>query len=151
MRAGIPLLLSLAVAAAAGVHSRSGDEGESQAGLLDQFINRGCYSLHLENSLRFNVAHPAGDVDQGRTLFGLAPDLETEHSSGALFDGFSIVALGPIVSNGRTTDSSNYAPTGSTRRGRPRIRSARCSSGGSRRRSSTSCSAAGSYSMVAAD
>lgn len=53
------------------------------------------HSLHLEENLRFNTIRPGSDADRGRALFGLAPDLETEDTTDALFQGYS-QAFGPI-------------------------------------------------------
>lgn len=65
--------------------------------------NVAAYNLHLERTVRFNPAQPGADADHGRALFGLAPDLDTEDTSEALFEGVSLAAGGKnIVSNGRS-------------------------------------------------
>ncbi|HEY5947388.1 MAG TPA: hypothetical protein VIV40_17915, partial [Kofleriaceae bacterium] len=65
-------------------------------------VNSGSYNLHLEESLRFEAIPPGANADQGRRLFGLAADLETEDKTEALFGGFSQAFGGVVVPNGRT-------------------------------------------------
>jgi cytochrome c peroxidase len=100
-------MASMAAAAVAGCSAEPPSTEEEIAQLQEQlnlpdFINTGSYSLHLENNLRFNKVHPAGDADRGRRLFGLAPDLETSDPTEALFEGFSAAFGGVVVSNGRS-------------------------------------------------
>lgn len=100
------LCLGIAASAAAACNTSadpsSVDIGTLQDKLQTAFpVNTGSYSLHLEETLRFNSAHPTGDPDRGRALFGLAADLETIDTSGALFEGPSQAFGGVVESNGR--------------------------------------------------
>lgn len=65
-------------------------------------INTGSRALLLERSFRFNATPAGSDPDNGRAKFGVAADLETEDTTDALFEGVSMAAQGPIVSNGRS-------------------------------------------------
>jgi hypothetical protein len=60
------------------------------------------YNVHLRDELLFEPVQAGADADQGRALFGVAADLQTEDPTGALFEGFSIVANAVIESNGRS-------------------------------------------------
>lgn len=64
-------------------------------------LNTGSYNAHLEETLRFNSIRPGSDAEAGRTLFGLAADLETIDTSGALFEGPSVAFEGTVTGNGR--------------------------------------------------
>jgi hypothetical protein len=78
-------------------------------GVIDRIIDRlfpPGYNVHLglydAKNQNFEPLQPGADVDRGRALFGIAEDLETEDASGALFEGFSVVAQREIESNGRS-------------------------------------------------
>lgn len=97
------LLCSTALAACGGsddVESEIESLGEAEQAL--QVNSRGTYSLHLNNIVRFPPTQPGADADRGRRLFGLAPDLETEDTTEALFQGPSQAFGGVVASNGRT-------------------------------------------------
>lgn len=65
--------------------------------------NRDGYNLHLESTVRFNPTQDGADADNGRGLFGVAPDLVTEDKTDALFEGISMAAGGKLIeSNNRT-------------------------------------------------
>ncbi|MCA9622679.1 MAG: hypothetical protein KC731_26850 [Myxococcales bacterium] len=72
-------------------------------------INTGSYSLHLEETLRFNSVRPGSDANSGRELFGLALDLETIDTTFGLFEGFSAAAGGVVTSNGRVCATCHRA------------------------------------------
>lgn len=110
------LLSALLVSAAAGCSSRgvtSEAVGTTSAAINGAPIsfytpesqatfNNGSYNLHLQNTVRFNPIQPGSDPVNGRELFGLAADDETEDTTNALFQGPSMAFGGTVVSNGRT-------------------------------------------------
>lgn len=67
-----------------------------------KLTNDGTYNLHLQNAVRFTPLQPGADADRGRRLFGLAPDLDTEDNTEALFEGPSAAFGGVVTSNQRS-------------------------------------------------
>lgn len=67
-----------------------------------ELVNGGTYNLHLEEIPRWAPIQPGADPERGRRLFGLAPDMETEDKTEALFEGFSAAFGGVVTSNQRT-------------------------------------------------
>lgn len=65
-------------------------------------VNTGSRMLALSNDMRFDPIQPGADPDNGRAKFGVAPDLVTEDSTDALFEGFSGAAMKVVESNGRS-------------------------------------------------
>lgn len=73
--------------------------------LIEDLIPAG-YNIHTNlydgQRQNFEPLQPGASVERGRTLFGVAGDLQTEDATGALFEGYSAAAHAEIVSNGRT-------------------------------------------------
>jgi hypothetical protein len=101
LREIFPLFAMLGAASGCG---RAADDAEAVglASLASSWTNTGTYSLHLEETLRFNKPQPGADAERGRALFGLAPDLETSDPAQALFEGPSAAFGGVVAGNGRT-------------------------------------------------
>ncbi len=95
-------LVSAALLAACSGPSRDDEESVGEAESPLKLVNRGTYNLHLEDTVRFTPTQPGADPDRGRALFGIAPDLETEDKTDALFEGFSVALGGVVTSNQRT-------------------------------------------------
>lgn len=110
------LILSSALAISAGLGCSSGRQAPGEPlGVTSEAIqggngngnsqdayNSGTYNLHLQNTVRFNPIQSGSDPVNGREVFGLAADLETEDATFALFQGPSQAFGGNVVSNGRT-------------------------------------------------
>jgi hypothetical protein len=95
------LLSTAALAACSGPsEAEAEDIGTAEAGI--EILNDGTYSLHLQDTPRFTPVQPGADPERGRRLFGLAPDMETEDKTEAIFEGFSLALGGVVVSNQRT-------------------------------------------------
>jgi cytochrome c peroxidase len=59
-------------------------------------------NLYDAKTQNFEPIQAGADVERGRALFGIAADLQTEDTTEALFEGFSVAANAEIVSNGRS-------------------------------------------------
>jgi hypothetical protein len=105
MNRTISLALPLGLAASTALAACQSSPGGETIGIAQekvQALNSGTYNLHLEETVRFSPTQPGASVDNGRALFGLAPDLETADPSLALFQGPSKAFGGVVVSNGRS-------------------------------------------------
>jgi len=96
----LPALASAALLAACS--GPADTESVESAASPMKVTNSGTYNLQLQDVVRFAPTKPGADPDRGRRLFGLAPDMETEDKTDALFEGFSFAKGGVVVSNQRT-------------------------------------------------
>jgi hypothetical protein len=105
MKRTISLALPFALVAGTALAACQTSAGGESIGVTQdavQALDDGTRNLHLEDTIRFQPTQPGANVASGRALFGLAADLETGDSSGALFQGPSVAFGGTVTSNGRT-------------------------------------------------
>lgn len=99
------ILLSSLVAALVTACGNGGDPSSERVGQSSSPLKltaAGSYNVHLEPTIRFNPIQPGANADQGRALFGLSADNNTEDKTQAIFQGFSQAFGGTVVSNNRT-------------------------------------------------
>ncbi len=115
-RAAILASLGLAACVGAEPEAPAGSEDVLESAkhlgvsdLLQEIINalvpQG-YNIHTNlydaRHQNFEPIMDDASIERGRALFGVAEDMQTQDNSGALFEGFSVVANAEIVSNQRS-------------------------------------------------
>jgi hypothetical protein len=98
------LTLSVVASLCLGACGNTGAERENvaSAGSELQLVPAGTDNIHLQPTAIFSQVQPGSDADQGRALFGLAPDMNTEDPTQAIFQGPSQAFGGVVESNNRT-------------------------------------------------